>query len=96
MTSIKGISSTIRSALIETTNDFRNFTWVNALAKFIDIAHLTYPSDKTGFSQGICKTGDPYLQLAYCTLLSSRLFATRGTGNFTSDTKRLASPPKWL
>ena len=62
LTSIKGISSTIASALIETTNGFRDFTSAKALAKFIGIAPLTYQSGKTGFSQGICKTGDPYLR----------------------------------
>lgn len=62
LTSIKGISTTIASALIETTNGFRDFASAKALAKFIGIAPVTYQSGKAGFTQGICKTGDPYLR----------------------------------
>lgn len=62
LTSIKGISTTIASALIETTNGFQDFASAKALAKFIGVAPVTDQSGKTGFSQGVCKTGDPYLR----------------------------------
>lgn len=62
LVSIKGISSTIASALIETTNGFRDFTSAKALAKYIGVAPLTYQSGKAGFTKGICRTGDPHLR----------------------------------
>ena len=62
LTSIKGISSTIASALIETTNGFQDFSSAKALAKYIGVAPLTYQSGKAGFTQGICRTGDPHLR----------------------------------
>lgn len=62
LTSIKGISSTIASALIETTNGFQDFSSAKALAKYIGVAPLTYQSGKAGFTKGICRTGDPHLR----------------------------------
>jgi transposase len=62
LTSIKGISTVTASALIEITNGFRDFSSAKALAKFIGIAPVIYQSGKTGLTQGICKTGDPYLR----------------------------------
>lgn len=62
LTSIKGISATVASALIETTNGFADFVSAKALAKYIGIAPVVYQSGKAGFSQGICKTGEPHLR----------------------------------
>ncbi|WP_460906184.1 transposase [Spirosoma areae] len=52
LTSIKGISSTIAWALIETTNGFQDFTSAKALAKYIGVVPLTYQSGKSGLHPG--------------------------------------------
>lgn len=62
LTSIKGISDTIATALIEATNGFQDFTSAKALAKYIGIAPVTYQSGKTNHSHGINRTGDPHLR----------------------------------
>ncbi len=62
LTSIKGISDTIATALIETTNGFQDFHSAKALAKYIGIAPTTYQSGKTNQGRGINRTGDPHLR----------------------------------
>ena len=61
-TSIKGISDTIATALIEATNGFQDFHSAKALSKFIGIAPVTYQSGKISQSQGISRAGDPHLR----------------------------------
>jgi transposase len=56
LTSVKGISHTIATALIETTNGFR------ALAKFIGVAPIVYQSGKIGITKGINRSGDAHLR----------------------------------
>lgn len=62
LTSIKGISDTIATALIETTNGFQDFHSAKALAKYIGLAPVTYQSGKASQSRGINRTGDPHLR----------------------------------
>lgn len=62
LTSIKGISDTIATALIETTNGFQDFHSAKALAKYIGIAPTTYQSGKINQGRGINRTGDPHLR----------------------------------
>jgi transposase len=60
--SIKGISHTIATALIETTNGFRDFASAKALAKFIGVAPIIYQSGKVGITRGINRSGDAHLR----------------------------------
>jgi transposase len=60
--SIKGISDAIATALIETTNGFRDFTSAKALAKFIGVAPIIYQSGKVGITKGINRSGDAHLR----------------------------------
>ncbi len=60
--SIKGISHAIATALIETTNGFRDFTSAKALAKFIGVAPIIYQSGKVGITKGINRSGDAHLR----------------------------------
>lgn len=62
LTSIKGISHTIATALIETTNGFRDFASAKALAKFIGVAPIIYQSGKVGITKGINRSGDAHLR----------------------------------
>ena len=62
LTSIKGISHTIATALIETTNGFQDFESAKALAKFIGIAPTIHQSGKTGVTRGINRSGDGHLR----------------------------------
>lgn len=62
LTSIKGISHKVATALIETTNGFQDFRSAKALAKFIGLAPTTYHSGKMATHRGICRTGDPHLR----------------------------------
>ncbi len=60
--SIKGISDAVATALIETTNGFRDFTSAKALAKFIGVAPIIYQSGKVGITKGINRSGDAHLR----------------------------------
>ena len=60
--SIKGISDAVATALIETTNGFRDFTSAKALAKFIGVAPVIYQSGKVGITRGINRSGDAHLR----------------------------------
>ncbi|GAB2521857.1 IS110 family transposase [Spirosoma aerophilum] len=60
--SIKGISDAVATALIETTNGFRDFTSAKALAKFIGVAPVIYQSGKVGITKGINRSGDAHLR----------------------------------
>ena len=60
--SIKGISHAIATALIETTNGFRDFASAKALAKFIGVAPVIYQSGKVGITKGINRSGDAHLR----------------------------------
>lgn len=94
LTSIKGISSTIASALIETTNGFQDFTSAKALAKYIGVAPLTYQSGKAGFTQGICRTGDPHLRgMLYMAAWSAIRYNT-ACREFYQRLKSGGKPPK--
>ncbi|GAB2521600.1 transposase [Spirosoma aerophilum] len=62
LTSIKGISHTIATALIETTNGFQDFQSAKALAKFIGIAPTIYQSGKMGTTRGINRSGEGHLR----------------------------------
>ena len=62
LTSIKGISQAVATALIETTNGFQDFHSAKALAKFIGLVPITYQSGKTGFSQAMSRAGDAHLR----------------------------------
>ena len=62
LTSIKGISHKVATALIETTNGFQDFRSAKALAKFIGLAPTTYQSGKLATHRGICRTGDAHLR----------------------------------
>ena len=67
LASIKGISYTIATALIETTNrapkrGFRDFVSAKALAKFIGVAPIIYQSGKVGITKGINRSGDTHLR----------------------------------
>jgi transposase len=62
LTSIKGISHQVATALIETTNGFRDFTSAKALAKFIGVAPIIYQSGKVGITRGINRSGDAHLR----------------------------------
>ena len=62
LTSIKGISHKVATALIETTNGFQDFRSAKALAKFIGLAPTTYQSGKLTTHRGICRTGDAHLR----------------------------------
>jgi len=62
LTSIKGISHKVATALIETTNGFQDFRSAKALAKFIGLAPTTHQSGKMATHRGICRTGDPHLR----------------------------------
>lgn len=62
LTSIRGISTTIATALIEVTSGFRQFHSAKALAKYIGVVPVIYQSGKTQVTKGICKTGDPQLR----------------------------------
>jgi transposase len=62
LTSIKGISHKVATALIETTNGFQDFRSAKALAKFIGLAPTTHQSGKLATHRGICRTGDPHLR----------------------------------
>ncbi|GAB3963439.1 IS110 family transposase [Spirosoma harenae] len=62
LTSIKGISHTIATALIETTNGFQDFDSAKALAKFIGIAPSIHQSGKVGITRGINRSGDGHLR----------------------------------
>ena len=60
--SIKGISHAIATALIETTNGFRDFASAKALAKYIGVAPIIYQSGKVGITKGINRSGDAHLR----------------------------------
>ena len=60
--SIKGISHAVATALIETTNGFRDFDSAKALAKFIGVAPVIYQSGKVGITKGINRSGDAHLR----------------------------------
>lgn len=60
--SIKGISYAVATALIETTNGFRDFASAKALAKFIGVAPVIYQSGKVGITKGINRSGDAHLR----------------------------------
>jgi len=60
--SVKGISHVIATALIETTNGFRDFTSAKALAKFVGVAPVIYQSGKVGKTKGINRSGDSHLR----------------------------------
>ncbi|GAB4043436.1 IS110 family transposase [Spirosoma jeollabukense] len=62
LTSIKGISQAVATALIETTNGFRDFASAKALAKFIGVAPIIYQSGKVGITKGINRSGDAHLR----------------------------------
>jgi len=62
LTSIKGISHAVATALIETTNGFRDFASAKALAKFIGVAPIIYQSGKVGITKGINRSGDAHLR----------------------------------
>lgn len=62
LTSIRGISTTIATALIEVTGGFRQFHSAKALAKYIGVVPVMYQSGKAHVTKGICKTGDPQLR----------------------------------
>lgn len=60
--SIKGISHAIATALIETTNSFRDFASTKALNKYIGVAPVIYQSGKVGITKGINRSGDAHLR----------------------------------
>lgn len=62
LNSIKGISHAVATALIETTNGFRDFASAKALAKFIGVAPVIYQSGKVGITKGINRSGDAHLR----------------------------------
>jgi transposase len=62
LTSIRDISTTIATVLIEVTNGFAQFHSAKALAKYIGVVPVIYQSGKSQMTKGICKTDDPQLR----------------------------------
>lgn len=60
--SIKGVYHAVATALIETTNGFRDFNSAKALAKYIGVAPVIYQSGKVGITKGINRSGDAHLR----------------------------------
>lgn len=92
--SIKGISHKVATALIETTNGFRDFQSAKAVAKFIGLAPTTFQSGKMSTHRGICRTGDSHLRSMLYVASWSAIRCNKACREFYQRLKAAGKPSK--